>query len=39
VRLIQQTAHTGSHGDGVVMVVDLTRVVRIRTGQEQDQAI
>lgn len=38
VRLIQRTAHTGSHGDGVVMVVDLARIVRIRTGEEQSEA-
>jgi len=38
VRLIQQAAHTGGHGDGVIMVADLSRVIRIRTGQEQAEA-
>ena len=39
VALIQRTAHTGNQGDGVIMVADLTRVTRIRTGQEQDDAV
>jgi len=38
-RLIQQTAHTGNPGDGVIMVAELPRVIRIRTGQEQDEAV
>jgi nitrogen regulatory protein P-II 1 len=38
-RLIQQTAHTGNPGDGVIMVADLPHVLRIRTGQEQDEAV
>ena len=39
VEIIQVAAHTSNPGDGVVMVVDLTRVVRIRTGEEQDEAV
>ncbi len=39
VQVIQQAAHTGNPGDGMIMVVDLVGVVRIRTGQEQDQAV
>ncbi len=39
VRVIQKVAHTGNPGDGVVMVADLGCVVRIRTGQEQDEAV
>lgn len=39
VRVIQQAAHTGNPGDGVVMVAELVRVVRVRTGQEQDEAV
>ena len=39
VRIIQRTAHTGNQGDGVIMVADLDRVTRIRTGQEQDEAV
>lgn len=39
VNLIQTSAHTGNAGDGIIMVVDLDRVVRIRTGQQQDTAL
>ncbi len=39
VRLIQRTAHTGNPGDGMIMIADLSRVIRIRTGQEQDEAV
>jgi nitrogen regulatory protein P-II 1 len=39
VRVIQEAAHTGNPGDGVIMVADLPRVVRIRTGEEQDEAV
>ena len=39
VKLIQQAAHTGNAGDGVIMVADLPRVVRVRTGQEQNDAV
>lgn len=39
VRVIQAAAHTGNPGDGIIMVADLPRVVRIRTGEEQDQAV
>ena len=39
VEVIEAAAHTGNPGDGVIMVVDLPRVVRIRTGQEQDEAV
>lgn len=38
-RTIQQAAHTGNSGDGIIMVADLARVVRIRTGGEQDEAV
>jgi len=38
-RVIQRTAHTGNPGDGVIMVADLPRVIRIRTGQEQVEAV
>ncbi len=38
-RVIQQVAHTGNPGDGVIMIADLPRVIRIRTGQEQDEAV
>jgi nitrogen regulatory protein P-II 1 len=39
VRLIQRAAHTGNPGDGVLAVADLARIVRIGTGQEQDEAV
>jgi len=39
VNLIQRAAHTGNAGDGVIMVADLPRVVRIHTGQEQNDAV
>lgn len=39
VDVIRKAAHTGNPGDGVVMVADLVRVARIRTDQEQDEAV
>lgn len=39
VGVIRSAAHTGHAGDGVIMVADLPRVVRIRTGEEQDDAV
>lgn len=39
LRVIAQTAHTDNPGDGIVMVADVPPVVRIRTGQEQDEAV
>ena len=36
---IQRAAHTGNPGDGVIMVADLARVVRIRSGETQDEAV
>jgi nitrogen regulatory protein P-II 1 len=39
VGVIRKAAHTGNPGDGVIMVAELHRVVRIRTGQEQDEAV
>jgi nitrogen regulatory protein P-II 1 len=39
VDVIQKAAHTGNPGDGIIMVADITRVVRIRTGEEQDHAV
>ena len=39
IGVIQKAAHTGNPGDGIVMVVDLPRVVRVRSGQEQDEAV
>jgi nitrogen regulatory protein PII len=39
VNALRSAAHTGLIGDGVIMVVDRPRVVRIRTGEEGDQAL
>lgn len=39
VETIRRAAHTGNPGDGVIMVADLPRVVRIRTGEEADKAV
>ena len=34
VKAIKQACHTGEIGDGKIFVADLTRAVRIRTGEE-----
>ncbi len=39
VDLIADTARTGSIGDGKIWVTDLDAVVRIRTGERNDDAI
>lgn len=39
VEVIQAAAHTGHSGDGMIAVCELTRVVRIHSGQEQGQAV
>ena len=39
VSTIHQAAHTGNAGDGIIMVADLPRVVRIRSGEEQRDAV
>ena len=39
VTAIKEAAHTGNSGDGIVTVADLDRVLRIRTGQQQDEAV
>ena len=36
---IQTTASTGSIGDGKLFVLDLAQAVRIRTGEQNDDAI
>ena len=38
VEAIQQHAHTGKAGDGYVFVVPLEKVVKIRSGEESDDA-
>ena len=39
VNTIQAASHTGKSGDGLIAVSELTRVLRIHTGQEQNQAL
>lgn len=39
IEVITNTARTGKVGDGKIFVVDVERVVRIRTGEENDDAI
>ncbi|WP_437615241.1 nitrogen regulatory protein P-II [Erwinia sp. V71] len=39
VETIMKTAHTGKIGDGKIFVFDVSRVVRIRTGEEDEEAI
>ncbi|MBA2817218.1 nitrogen regulatory protein P-II [Candidatus Pantoea persica] len=36
---IMKTAQTGKIGDGKIFVFDVSRVVRIRTGEEDEEAI
>ncbi len=39
VETIMRTAQTGKIGDGKIFVFDVARVVRIRTGEEDEEAI
>lgn len=39
VEAITEGAHTGKIGDGKIFVSDVERVIRIRTGEEGDDAI
>ena len=39
VDVIRKAAHTGNPGDGIIAVADLARLVRVRSGQEQDEAV
>lgn len=36
---IMETAQTGKIGDGKIFVYDIARVIRIRTGEENEEAI
>lgn len=38
-RIIQQTAHTGNKGDGIITVTHLAEVIRIRTGEQKESAV
>jgi nitrogen regulatory protein P-II 1 len=39
VETIVSTAHTGKIGDGKIFVFDINRVIRIRTSEEDEEAI
>ena len=39
IESIMSTAQTGKIGDGKIFVTDVERVIRIRTGEEDDSAI
>ncbi|MEF2845090.1 MAG: P-II family nitrogen regulator [Eggerthellaceae bacterium] len=39
VKLISDTARTGEVGDGKIMVSTVDRVIRVRTGEEDGQAL
>ena len=39
VAAIQATAHTGHPGDGIIVVADLDRVIRIGSGEAQEKAV
>ncbi|NUM55218.1 MAG: P-II family nitrogen regulator [Candidatus Hydrogenedentes bacterium] len=39
VETIREAAHTGNSGDGIIAVTEMTRAVRIHTGQQQDNAL
>ena len=39
IEAIMETAQTGKIGDGKIFVSDIERVIRIRTGEENEQAV
>ena len=39
VEVIMETARTGKIGDGKIFVYDVARVIRIRTGEEDEAAL
>jgi nitrogen regulatory protein P-II 1 len=39
IEIIQQNAHTGTHGDGLIIVTPIAQCVRIRTGEAQNEAL
>ncbi|GAA0352997.1 MULTISPECIES: nitrogen regulatory protein P-II [Bowmanella] len=39
IEAIMQTAQTGKIGDGKIFVYDVERVIRIRTGEENEDAV
>jgi nitrogen regulatory protein P-II 1 len=39
IEVIMNTAQTGKIGDGKIFVYDVERVIRIRTGEENEDAV
>ncbi len=39
VNVIIKSAHTGKIGDGKIFISDVSRVIRIRTGEENEEAV
>jgi nitrogen regulatory protein P-II 1 len=39
IKAIENTANTGKIGDGKIFVTNVERVIRIRTGEENDSAL
>ncbi len=39
IKTVIDMAHTGTHGDGKIFVYTMDQVVRIRTGERDDEAI
>ena len=39
VDVIKTAAHTGEIGDGKIIVTDITNIISIRTGQENESAL
>ena len=39
INAIKEASHTGKIGDGKIFVSDLVKVVRIRTGEEDEEAL
>ena len=39
IKIIKEVAHTGKIGDGKIFVSDISKVVRIRTGEEDADAL
>jgi nitrogen regulatory protein PII len=39
VDAIRQFAHTGTKGDGLIIVTEIVQTVRIKTGEAQEEAL
>jgi nitrogen regulatory protein P-II 1 len=39
IEVIQKTAHTGKIGDGKIFVTNIEKTIRIRTGEQDEEAI